>query len=65
MNFIALDSDGDLACGVSTSGWAFKYPGRLGDSPIIGAGNYADPLGAAACTGRGELAIGPRPPTRS
>ena len=58
VNFIALDSDGDLACGVSTSGWAFKYPGRLGDSPIIGAGNYADNrYGAAACTGRGELAI--------
>jgi beta-aspartyl-peptidase (threonine type) len=43
---------------VSTSGWAWKYPGRLGDSPIIGAGNYADNrYGAAACTGWGELSM--------
>jgi beta-aspartyl-peptidase (threonine type) len=57
VNVIALDDRGDIACGVSTSGWAWKYPGRLGDSPIIGAGNYADNrYGAAACTGRGEMA---------
>lgn len=57
-NMIAVDTHGDIACGVSTSGWAVKYPGRLGDSPIIGAGNYADNrYGAAACTGLGELAI--------
>jgi beta-aspartyl-peptidase (threonine type) len=57
VNFIARDRNGDIACGVSTSGWAWKYPGRLGDSPIIGAGNYADNRwGAAACTGRGEMA---------
>jgi beta-aspartyl-peptidase (threonine type) len=57
VNFIARDSNGVIACGVSTSGWAWKYPGRLGDSPIIGAGNYADNRwGAAACTGRGEMA---------
>lgn len=57
VNFIARDHDGNIACGVSTSGWAWKYPGRLGDSPIIGAGNYADNRwGAAACTGRGEMA---------
>ena len=57
VNFIARDRDGNVACGVSTSGWAWKYPGRLGDSPIIGAGNYADNRwGAAACTGRGEMA---------
>jgi beta-aspartyl-peptidase (threonine type) len=57
VNFIARDQNGDIACGVSTSGWAWKYPGRLGDSPIIGAGNYADNRwGAAACTGRGEMA---------
>lgn len=57
VNFIARDRDGNLACGVSTSGWAWKYPGRLGDSPVIGAGNYADNRwGAAACTGRGEMA---------
>jgi len=57
-NFLARDRNGDIACGVSTSGWPWKYPGRLGDSPIIGAGNYADNrFGAAACTGYGELAI--------
>lgn len=58
VNFIARDGRGDIATGVSTSGWAWKYPGRLGDSPIIGAGNYADNrYGAAACTGMGEMAI--------
>ena len=57
VNFIARDRNGNIACGVSTSGWAWKYPGRIGDSPIIGAGNYADNRwGAAACTGRGEMA---------
>lgn len=58
VNFIAIDKHGDLCTGVSTSGWAWKYPGRLGDSPIIGAGNYADNrYGACACTGMGEMAI--------
>jgi len=57
-NVIVRDLDGNIACAVSTSGWGFKWPGRLGDSPIIGAGNYADNrYGAAACTGRGEMAI--------
>ncbi|MGB9879306.1 MAG: isoaspartyl peptidase/L-asparaginase, partial [Anaerolineae bacterium] len=42
VNFLARDRYGDIACGVSTSGWPWKYPGRLGDSPIIGAGGYAD-----------------------
>ena len=58
VNFLALDRKGNLASAVSTSGWAYKYPGRVGDSPIAGAGNYCDSaLGAAACTGFGELAI--------
>ena len=57
VNVIARDRAGNLASGVSTSGWAWKFPGRLGDSPIIGAGNYADNRwGAATCTGRGEMA---------
>lgn len=57
-NVIVRDADGNIACAVSTSGWGFKWPGRLGDSPIIGAGNYADNrFGSAACTGRGEMAI--------
>ena len=58
VNFIAMDKYGDICTGVSTSGWAWKYPGRLGDSPVIGAGNYAhNRYGAAACTGMGEMAI--------
>jgi beta-aspartyl-peptidase (threonine type) len=58
VNVIALDRRGDIASGVSTSGWAWKYPGRVGDSPLIGAGNYADNrYGACACTGYGEMAI--------
>lgn len=58
VNFITMDARGNLAVGVSTSGWAWKYPGRVGDSPVIGAGNYADNrYGAAACTGRGEMAM--------
>jgi L-asparaginase len=56
--FLSLDSKQEIMAGVSTSGWAWKYPGRLGDSPIIGAGCYADSrYGAAACTGTGEMAI--------
>lgn len=58
VNVIAQDRQGRIASAVSTSGWAWKFPGRLGDSPLIGAGNYADSrYGAAACTGLGELAI--------
>jgi beta-aspartyl-peptidase (threonine type) len=58
VNFIALDSRRNICAGASTSGWAWKYPGRLGDSPVIGAGVYADSrYGAAACTGMGEMAI--------
>ena len=58
VNIQAIDAGGNIACAVSTSGTALKFPGRLGDSPIIGAGNYCDNrFGAAACTGRGELSI--------
>jgi beta-aspartyl-peptidase (threonine type) len=58
VNVIARDATGRLASAVSTSGWAWKYPGRLGDSPVVGAGNYCDDrYGAAACTGWGELAV--------
>jgi beta-aspartyl-peptidase (threonine type) len=57
-NFLVQDARGDLCAGVSTSGWAWKYPGRVGDSPLIGAGLYADNRYAAvACTGMGEMAI--------
>jgi beta-aspartyl-peptidase (threonine type) len=58
VNFIARDRHGDLASAISTSGLGWKYPGRVGDSPLIGAGNYCDNrYGAVGCTGMGELAI--------
>lgn len=58
VNFIAQDAQGQLCAGASTSGWAWKYPGRLGDTPVIGAGVYADSrYGAVACTGMGEMSI--------
>jgi beta-aspartyl-peptidase (threonine type) len=58
INVLALDRSGELVSGVSTSGYPYKYPGRVGDSALPGAGNYCDlRYGAAACTGRGELAM--------
>lgn len=58
VNYLAIDASGNIASAVSTSGLAWKYPGRVGDSPIIGAGNYCDNrYGAVACTGMGELSI--------
>ena len=58
VNVIGLDAAGNLVVGVSTSGYPWKYPGRVGDSALIGSGNYCDnSIGGAACTGRGELAI--------
>ncbi len=58
VNFIAIDRRGNVASAVSTSGWAFKYPGRVGDSPVVGAGHYSDSrYGGVACTGFGELAL--------
>jgi N4-(beta-N-acetylglucosaminyl)-L-asparaginase len=54
----AVDTNGDIGACTSTSGLSWKIPGRVGDSPIIGAGNYADNLvGAAGATGRGEAVI--------
>jgi L-asparaginase len=56
--YLAIDKSGNVASATSTSGWGWKYPGRLGDTPIIGAGSYADArYGACACTGTGEMAI--------
>lgn len=52
---VALDKSGDLAAICTTSGLSGKLPGRVGDSPLIGAGLYADnEVGAAAATGVGE-----------
>ena len=54
----ALTPGGDLAGCTSTSGLSWKLPGRVGDSPIIGAGLYTDnEVGSAGATGRGEAAI--------
>lgn len=56
---LALDCTGTLASACSTSGLAWKLPGRVGDSPIIGQGLYVDPkAGAAVATGTGELMMG-------
>lgn len=56
--FLARDAAEGLGVVTSTSGWAWKYPGRLGDSPIVGAGFYADSrYGAAACTHTGEMTM--------
>lgn len=55
---VARDSRGRLAAGTSTGGMTGKRPGRLGDSPIIAAGTYADDRAAAvSCTGHGEVFI--------
>jgi N4-(beta-N-acetylglucosaminyl)-L-asparaginase len=55
---IGMDARGDLATAVSTSGLAWKLAGRVGDSPIIGAGSYVDnEVGGACATGVGELTL--------
>lgn len=55
---VALDADGHLAAATSTGGMTNKQPGRVGDSPIIGAGCYAnDATVAVSCTGTGEAFI--------
>jgi len=56
--FLCSDASKGIHAATSTSGWAWKYPGRLGDSPIPGAGFYADSrYGAAACTHTGEMTM--------
>ncbi|HBM16725.1 MAG TPA: asparaginase [Lentisphaeria bacterium] len=56
--YLSLDDEERISSATSTAGWAWKYPGRLGDSPIIGAGSYADSrYGACACTHTGEMTI--------
>ena len=50
-----MNANGDISCTTTTSGLAFKIPGRVGDSPIIGAGLYVDnEIGSCGSTGRGE-----------
>src|SRR5207244_240869 len=58
INCDAVTPQGDISSVTTTSGLAFKIPGRVGDSPIIGAGQYTDnDIGAAGSTGRGESNI--------
>jgi len=58
VGLLVLDSEGNLSGGCSTSGLAYKMHGRVGDSPIIGAGLYVDnKVGAAVATGLGELVM--------
>ncbi|MEM3458012.1 MAG: isoaspartyl peptidase/L-asparaginase [Candidatus Bathyarchaeia archaeon] len=55
---VALDKDGNVAAATSTGGFPLKLPGRIGDSPLIGCGTYADnQAGACSATGVGEIAI--------
>ena len=54
---MALDANGNLAAATSTGGMTGKPPGRVGDTPIIGAGTWADKHIAVSCTGVGEAFI--------
>ena len=51
---VAIDAEGRLAAGTSTGGRKMNIPGRVGDSPIIGAGTYCSRSGGVSCTGVGE-----------
>jgi isoaspartyl peptidase/L-asparaginase-like protein (Ntn-hydrolase superfamily) len=58
IGLLAMDASGDLAGACTTSGMAFKHPGRVGDSPVIGAGLFVDnKIGAATATGEGEAVL--------
>src|SRR6185503_12433894 len=54
---VAFDAAGKLAVATSTGGIFNKLPGRVGDSPLIGCGTYANEHGAVSCTGQGEAII--------
>lgn len=58
IGMLAMDANGNICGGCTTSGWAYKLPGRVGDSPIIGAGLFVDnEVGGAVATGLGEAII--------
>jgi N4-(beta-N-acetylglucosaminyl)-L-asparaginase len=58
IGMLAIDKNGRISGACSTSGMAYKMPGRVGDSPIIGAGLFVDgDIGGAAATGSGELVM--------
>jgi len=54
---VALDATGKIAAATSTGGIFNKLPGRVGDSPLIGCGTYANDRGAVSCTGQGEAIV--------
>lgn len=54
---VAFDANGKLAAATSTGGIFNKLPGRVGDSPLIGCGTYANQYGAVSCTGQGEAIL--------
>jgi beta-aspartyl-peptidase (threonine type) len=54
---VAVDARGRFAAATSTGGVMLKLPGRVGDTPVPGAGNYATPSAAASATGQGELML--------
>ena len=54
---VAFDREGKLAVATSTGGIFNKLPGRVGDSPLLGCGTYANKYGAVSCTGHGEAII--------
>lgn len=58
IGMLVMDKNGNLSGACTTSGWGYKLPGRVGDSPIIGAGLFVDnEVGAACATGLGEAVI--------
>ncbi|CAH4036511.1 unnamed protein product [Pieris brassicae] len=58
IGLVAIDRNGDIAAGASTNGAKYKIPGRIGDSPIPGAGAYADnDVGGAVATGDGDVML--------
>lgn len=55
IGMIAIDENGSIACGTTTNGASYKIPGRVGDSPIMGAGAYCETgVGGATQTGDGD-----------
>jgi len=56
IGMVAIDSLNNIASGTSTNGMSYKIPGRVGDSPIVGSGSYADnSVGGCAATGNGDI----------
>ena len=51
---VAIDSSGHIVAGTSTGGMRMNVPGRVGDSPVFGAGTYCSDFGGISCTGHGE-----------